>query len=74
MDQYGAGVLNMRKRFRVSIPELLRSALLGALCAMAGCYLAGPHGDAIVSLLIMFGLMAGWALLSVLILIDRWEG
>ncbi|WP_395371662.1 hypothetical protein [Komagataeibacter diospyri] len=64
----------MRKRFRVSIPELLRSALLGALCALAGCYLTGPHGGAVVSLLIMFGLMAAWAFLSILILIDRWEG
>lgn len=72
MDQHGAGVLTMRNRSRVSIPELLRSVLLGTLCSLSGCYLAGPRGGAVVSLLIMFGLMATWAFLS--ILIDRWEG
>ncbi|MBV0888120.1 hypothetical protein KTQ54_06150 [Komagataeibacter oboediens] len=74
MDRGGAGVLNMRRPICLSVPELLRSLLLGAICAFAACFLAGPHGGAIVSLLIMFALMAAWALLSILILIDRWEG
>ena len=64
----------MRCPICLSVPELLRSLLLGAICAFAACFLAGPHGGAIVSLLIMFGLMAAWAFLSILILIDRWEG
>ncbi|GAN96690.1 MULTISPECIES: hypothetical protein [Acetobacteraceae] len=64
----------MRKRFRVSIPELLRSVLLGVLCGLAACEIAGPHAGAAVSLILTFGLMAAYGLLSILILIDRWEG
>ncbi|WP_254511279.1 hypothetical protein [Komagataeibacter oboediens] len=64
----------MRNPSRVSTPELMRSALLGVLCGLAACEIAGPHGGSAVSLILTFGLMAAYGLLSILILIDRWEG
>ncbi|CAM2756000.1 hypothetical protein CFR75_06165 [Komagataeibacter xylinus] len=61
----------MRYRVLASLADCGRAALLGTVCGLAGCEVTGRWPAA---LMMMFGFLLGYGLLSALVQWGRWKG